>query len=387
MKNLSNHNPQFSQTKFANLYMHFPYCEAKCHYCDFFSLPESKHSSDVRKNAYSALIEELKTYDAANSIGKLDTLFMGGGTPSLAPLSVMEEVFQIIQPNQNAEITMEANPSSVTKEKAKFWKALGINRISLGVQALNNDRLLWLGRVHDKKEIFEALTVLFESGFENVSTDYIVGVPGQTIELIQNELAELYQNFSNLNHTSAYLLTLKSSNPKYKELLDEETQLDHLRTVRDTLAEFGFEQYEISNFAKPNKQALHNENYWLGGSYLGVGPSAHSFHLDSKLRFKNVASLSLYIEEIAKNQLPIEWKETLTPDQELIEYLMLRLRRKEGVLLNDYQSRFGKSILDEKTSLIEQLARQKLIEIDSTHLKLSKDGFFISDPIIQKLIS
>lgn len=384
-KSENNRNSQL--LKYSNLYAHFPYCESKCHYCDFFSLPESKHSESARSNAYSALINELKTYDAANAIGALDTLFMGGGTPSLAPLPVLEIFLKTLKFNSSAEVTMEANPSSVTKEKAKVWKELGINRISLGVQALNNERLFWLGRVHDKKEIFDALDCLFDSGITNISTDYIVGVAGQTTKIIQDELSELYKNFPDLKHTSAYLLTLKTSNPKFKELLSENEQLDHLRTVRDTLASFGFEQYEISNFAKNGFTAKHNENYWLGGSYLGVGPSAHSFDAIGKKRFKNTGSLSNYIEELNKNILPIEWTETLTAEQEEIEFIMLRLRRKDGVNLNEYQNRFHKSILHQKPTLIAELTRQNLIETSSTHLKLSKDGFFVSDLIIQKLIS
>ncbi len=369
----------------SNLYVHFPYCEAKCHYCDFYSLPESKHEESVRLNAYSAILSELSHYDAV--LGKLDTLFMGGGTPSLVPLPEMEKIFSKLSFHPSCEITMEANPSSISKEKAKAWRHLGINRISLGVQALNNERLIWLGRVHNKKEIFEALDILQSAGFDNISTDYIVGVPQQTPQLIESELKELYENFSNLKHTSAYLLTLKSSNPKFKELLDEDMQLTHLQTVRDVLKSFGFEQYEISNFAKSGFKARHNENYWLGGSYLGIGPSAHSYIKNEKKRFKNVASISTYIESLQANRTPIEWEEKLNLEQERIEYIMLRLRHADGIDTQEYRKLFGMNFPSEKSTLVTELTRLKLIEHTPGTVKLTSDGFFISDPIIQKLIA
>ena len=367
---------------FRNLYVHFPFCEAKCHYCDFFSLPEQKHSDTERARIYQAILRERQQF----SIDEIDTIFLGGGTPSLVPTECLAELMQSLHLTSLSEVTMEANPSSITKEKALEWKKIGVNRVSMGMQALNDTRLEWLGRVHDKKSIFHALDSLFEAGIERISADYIIGVPGQTSEIIRSEIAELFQAFPKLEHVSAYLLTLHSSNKKFKELLGEEEQLAQLETTAQTLLERGLEQYEISNFAKPGKEARHNQNYWLGGSYLGLGPSAHSFHASTKKRVKNWASLGKYAEKIEAQQSAEEWNETITPEQERIEYLMLRLRRREGLSLQEYNARFDRDLASEKASLLAKFLEQDLARLEEDHLRLTPRGFFLSDPLISKLV-
>lgn len=372
-----------SRQQFNNYYFHTPYCETKCHYCDFFSLPEDRTEANERARIYGAICGDLKLH--ADFIApKADTIFFGGGTPSLAPLDTMRELLGSIPLSPETEVTMEGNPSSITLERAREWRAMGINRISMGVQALNDQRLKWLGRVHDKSEVFAALEALFEAGFRNVSIDYIVGVPEQTTKLIETELDEVLKRFPLIRHMSAYLLTLKNSNPKFKDLPSDDEQLAHLRAVRDALASHGFEQYEISNFARPDSRARHNENYWLGGGYLGIGPSAHAYWPEQKRRVKNWASLGKYTELIQAGRAPIEWEEQLTDDQLRLEFIMLRLRRSAGIDLREYATMFQRDLLADNGTWVDLCVNKGLCQVDS-QLRLTSDGFFLSDQIISKI--
>lgn len=365
---------------FHNLYVHFPFCEAKCHYCDFFSLPESKIPE--RNPYYAAILEELEFY----SVDALQTVFLGGGTPSLVPLNFLETLFQKIKLAPNAEVTIEANPSSITLEKAKAWRAMGINRVSMGVQALEDQRLEWLGRVHSKQSAFDALEALMAAGFDNFSTDYILGVPKQTPEIIEAELSHLLKSFPTIKHLSAYLLTLKPSNPKCKELPPEEEQLAHLRTANRVLTEHGFEHYEVSNFAKPGFTSRHNQNYWKGNGYLGIGPSGHSYSKNAKQRFKNWASLEKYRGLVSDKTRPVEWEETLTPEQERIENILLQLRRKEGLDLRRHQAQFHENLASKYATLLKTWAQKGYCQLSPETLSLTPEGFYVSDQIISKII-
>ncbi|MBI3556505.1 MAG: radical SAM family heme chaperone HemW [Deltaproteobacteria bacterium] len=367
----------------SSIYVHFPFCEAKCHYCDFFSLPAAQIKSAERARIYSAIDSEL-TFFRSQLSTSLKTIFLGGGTPSLVPVDVIRSLMDKLGHAPDTEITMEANPSSIDLNAAHAWRSAGINRISMGTQALNDDRLAWLGRVHTKSEVFEALETLFQAGFERVNTDYIVGVPGQTVVMIESELNELLSRFPHIQHISAYLLTLKPSNPKFDQLPCEDEQLAHLRSVSAVLKNFGFDQYEISNFARKGARALHNENYWLGGGYLGIGPSAHSYCPIRRIRTKNWASLGKYCDLIEQGTAPVEWTETLTLEQERLEYLMLRLRRSAGVNFQEYRARFHRDLYAEQKTWIDLWQTKGLCTVGDS-LKLTADGFFLSDQILNNL--
>lgn len=368
--------------KHKNLYVHFPFCETKCHYCDFFSLPESKYDLGIQHSIYNDIIAELNLY--ADKLSTLETVFLGGGTPSLVESVFLEKLLSQLTLSNDTEITLEANPSSVSLKAAKAWKNACVNRVSLGVQALDDERLKWLGRVHSKTQVYKALESIFCADIKHVSIDYIVGVPKQTTQQIEKELALLFDFFPQLEHVSAYLLTLHQSNPKYSELPSDNIQLEHLKVVSTLLREQGFEHYEISNFAKPSCRARHNENYWLGGSYLGIGPSAHSFWKSLQKRNKNWASLHRYAEQIQKGTPPIEWEEVLSLEQQRLEYLMLRLRRKDGLNLEEYESLFKFNFYNKNYSTLLRLVEKGLCEMGS-NLKLTENGFFLCDQILRGL--
>lgn len=339
-----------------------------------------------RTRIYMAIEREISLF-ATQLQQPLKTVFLGGGTPSLVPIDIIVCFISRLPLAPDTEITIEANPSSISHEKAQAWRAAGINRVSMGVQALDDERLGWLGRVHSKREVFEALEALFTAGFKNVSIDYIVGVPNQSTKEIEQELSDALRRFPHIKHLSAYLLTLKRSNSKFAQLPDENEQLRHLRTTTAVLADFGFEHYEISNFARSQHRAQHNENYWLGGSYLGIGPSAHSFFENTAERMKNWASLGKYCELVESGQSPTEWSEKITKEQQRIEYLMLRLRRKEGVEFEEYRQLFGRDLLVERKNWIALWQERGLCQIDfNNKLRLTSDGFFLSDEILSNII-
>ncbi|MGE4232235.1 MAG: radical SAM family heme chaperone HemW [Bacteriovoracia bacterium] len=372
--------------KFKSLYIHFPYCETKCHYCDFYSLPEAKYSIAEKGSAYQAISSEvdfhLKSED--RKIEPLDTIFLGGGTPSLVPIERMGEILEKLPITPTTEVTIEANPSSISDEKAKGWRLHGINRVSIGAQALNDERLNWLGRVHGVDQTYRAIEAVTKAGIQRISIDYILGVPGQTESTIESELVDVLMKYPQISHVSAYLLTLKESNSRFTELPSEEIQLAHLRKAREVLFGIGFYQYEISNYSKPGFEARHNENYWLGGAYLGIGPSAHSFWQKKKTRTKNWGSLHRYVQEIFDKKDPVEWEESIGIQEERLEFAMLRLRRRDGIEYQDFESRFGG--FSEKTSAkAKALEEAGFLSLKGGKIRLVNDGFFLSDQIVKEL--
>ena len=367
---------------FRSLYVHFPFCESKCHYCDFYSLGRERTKAGDAPQFEKALHTECELYADALA-PQLDSIFFGGGTPSLTPSEVMSRILEPLKLadrlTADTEWTMEANPSSVSLEALRDYRALGINRISLGVQAMRPDLLVALGRVHSCEAALQALDSIFSAGFANASVDLLCGVPGQAIHDL--ELAMEALTAFPITHLSCYLLTLPKHHRMYRDLPDEDTQLSHLLFIHNWLTAHGFEHYEISNFAKPGKRARHNLHYWTGSSYLGLGPSAHSFDAVSGKRWKNISSLHRYAEILNDQKTPIEWTETLTVQQKNLERWMLALRLSDG---------FPKEWLDQETQRMKAkiLLEQTLLEphpLRQNYLRLTPRGFALSDQVIAEL--
>jgi oxygen-independent coproporphyrinogen-3 oxidase len=366
--------------KARSLYLHFPFCEARCHYCDFYALALTRTNDEERARHTSTLKKELSL--RANFLDHtLDTIFCGGGTPSLTPIEQMESLFAPLITDKltpTTEWTLEANPSSVSKPHFERLLKLGVNRISMGVQAFDDELLKILGRVHSKTKAIESLETLFESGFTNVSVDLLCGIPGQS--LAQLELAMQTLTRFPIKHLSCYLLTLPPHHPMYKDLPNEETQLEHLLFIDKFMTHAGFEHYEISNFARPGFEAKHNLAYWKGLSYLGLGPSAHSYDSETQTRFKNVSSLKKYFEALDKDQAPLEWSETLNQEQLALERWMLSLRLSEGFpdeWLSIAQTQKSKILISK--GLLEPHPLQR------TRLRLTPRGLALSDQVIKEL--
>ncbi len=375
-----------------SLYAHFPFCESKCHYCDFYSLGREKTQAGDPATFEKALRAEIERSGHLLA-PKLDTIFLGGGTPSMTPPDQMahalEPLWKFTSVTPQTEWTMEANPSSVNLESLREYRRQGVNRISMGVQALRDDLLLKLGRVHSRDAALQSLETIFESGFDNVSVDLLCGVPGQSIETLEEALARL--TAFPITHLSCYLLTLPKTHRMFRDLPDEDEQLSHLLLIDRWMREQGFIHYEISNFAKPGRQARHNLTYWKGGSYLGIGPSAHSF--DSEFeptvksesghgkRWKNFSPLHKYASELAAGREAIEWTEVLTSAQTDLERWMLALRLDEG-----FPEEWLKS--SGQKSRAAALEKEGLLEAHPERMaykRLTARGFALSDQMIASL--
>ncbi len=371
-----------------SLYVHFPFCESKCHYCDFYSIGAERTGETDPLLFEGALQAECRQWTTAlgnpeTELGQFDTIFFGGGTPSMTP---PESMLRALAPldlpkrvNDRTEWTMEANPSSVDRKRLEEYRALGVNRISMGVQALRPDLLLALGRVHSRDAAFRALDAIFEAGITNVSVDLLCGVPNQQVADVERAMEELIRY--PITHLSCYLLTLPKTHRMFKDLPNEDEQLAHLLAIDRFMTSQGFEHYEISNFARPGFRARHNLAYWTGKSYLGLGPSAHSFDAEESRRWKNFSSLHKYAEKLKKNESVQEWEEVLTADQRDLEKWMLALRLSDGFPRTwvEDEAREGKSA---------GLVRAGLLEKHPEHedrLRLTARGFALSDQVITTL--
>ncbi|MEO5971711.1 MAG: radical SAM family heme chaperone HemW [Bdellovibrionia bacterium] len=365
-----------------SLYIHFPFCEAKCHYCDFYSLGRERTKPGDSDKFEKALRREIQ--QSSHLLApELDTIFFGGGTPSMTAVDSMARCLEDLWKNTSitsaTEWTMEANPSSIDYESLKAYRGLGINRVSMGVQAMRPDLLTMLGRVHSREAVLKALENVFKAGFDNVSVDLLCGVPGQT-EADLTEALKILTDFP-VTHLSCYLLTLAPHHKMFSSLPNEDIQLEHLLFIHNWMTEQGFEHYEISNFAKPDKKARHNLHYWQGGSYLGFGPSAHSYNAQTQQRWKNVSSLHKYSSLLEQGESTIEWTETLTPEQLELEKWMLSLRLNEGFP----ESWLTTSIQKNRVSTLKSTGLLEMHPGKPNHLRLTSRGFALSDHVIRAL--
>ena len=368
---------------FQSIYVHFPFCEAKCHYCDFYSLGREKTKTgdpDLFEQALR-VESELSTDFLAPT---LETLFFGGGTPSMTTYDSMARALEPLalqsRLTPQTEWTLEANPSSVDLESLKAYRRFGINRISMGVQSLQPELLTKLGRVHTRNTALKSLETLFKAGFEQVSVDLLCGVPGQSYADIEESLTLLTQ--FPITHLSCYLLTLAKNHKLARDLPDEDTQLSHLLFVHNWMEKRGFEHYEISNYSLPGKRARHNLRYWQHESYLGLGPSAHSYDSVKQQRWKNSSSLHRYADQLlTRRERPIEWTENLTPEQLKLEEWMLSLRLAEGFPLEwlNTSQRQHQARTFEIQGLLEPHPQQ------TGRLRLTPKGFALSDQVIAGL--
>ena len=366
-----------------SLYVHFPFCETKCHYCDFYSLGrERTRPGDADQFEQALRIEVTQSLPLISS--ELDTVFFGGGTPSMTSYDSMsralEPLWKKTSITAQTEWTMEANPSSIDLSSFKSFRSYGINRVSMGVQAMQPQFLKTLGRAHSKEQAIKALETVFEAGFDNVSVDLLCGVPEQSEIHLEESLKALTQ--FPITHLSCYLLTLAPHHRMFSALPNEDTQLSHLLFVHDWLTREGFEHYEISNFAKPGKKAQHNLRYWKGQSYLGLGPSAHSFNSITSQRWKNVSSLHKYASLLNQGQGVVEWTETLTFKQLELEKWMLALRLDEGFP----RSWLTTSLQQERVKLFKSKGFLEQHPALPENYRLTPTGFALSDQVIASLV-
>jgi oxygen-independent coproporphyrinogen-3 oxidase len=357
------------------LYIHVPFCEGKCPYCDFYSTDDSTLIPAWIK----ALEKEIHFYK--ETLNNFDTLYLGGGTPSFLSNNDLEKLINSIRKNfsfaPNPEITIEANPGDLTPDKLKQFKALGFNRISLGVQSFDDAVLRFLNRRHTAKQAEKAVADIRNSGFENLSIDLMYSVPGQE----KNEWIKTLERALSFSpeHFSCYQLTVKKGTLFFE--LKEKGQLEFnlgeeesFLLTSDILEENGYIHYEVSNFAKSaNLFSSHNRKYWQHIPYLGLGPSAHSFMDDT--RWWNVSSVKEYIDALNKGSRPIEEKEEIDEKQKGLEQLFLSFRTKQGIAIEALKKYKKVEIV------LNRLIESGLIEIKGSRAVPTKKGFLVADKI------
>ncbi|MCI0330136.1 MAG: radical SAM family heme chaperone HemW [candidate division Zixibacteria bacterium] len=374
------------------LYIHFPFCSKICPYCDFYVLRESKAKRTAFLSYYEKELKLLSERKQELFSQKLETIYFGGGTPSLLEagqfailLKLTKKYFAVFS---NAEISLEANPNDLLGNKSEAFHRLGINRLSIGVQSLNENELKALGREHSARQAAEAAQNVRNSGFENFNIDLIFGVPGQTLISWEQTLEKAVKGRP--AHISTYSLTIEERTSFYKLQQagklqlppDEICQEMYLRGV-EFLEKEGYGQYEISNFARSGFQSRHNRNYWQRKSYLGLGPSAHSFF--SNQRWANVRSLPIYQRKLDAGQPPREFEEDIDQRKAIEEALLLGLRQKEGIGLENLKVEFGYDVEKEKGALLNRLAVQNFVQKENGRLRLTPLGFYVSDKIVSEL--
>lgn len=371
----------------SGIYIHIPFCRKACHYCNFHFSTTHSHKQRV----VEAIIKEIELRKNYLPTNKIESIYLGGGTPSILSQTELDSIFRVIYSNfeveEGAEITLEANPDDLNIMRLEQLKRSPVNRLSLGVQSFRDVDLKWMNRAHSAKEAIECIKLAKQIGFDSLSIDLIYGTPNLNNEAWKENILQAID--LGVNHISSYCLTVESKTAlshfieKGKiEQLSEEQASQQFDLLIETLEKNGFEQYEISNFAKDGTYAVHNTNYWMNKPYLGIGPSAHSFN--QKERSWNVSNNILYAEAIEKNELPME-TEVLSIANKLNEYVMTSLRTKWGCDLNYIETNFGYKYANQ----IAQQAYPHLIKknlIKEGHIFfISKEAKFFSDGIASDL--
>lgn len=370
------------------LYVHIPFCDHKCIYCDFYSII----TSDNIQPFLSSIKKEIDNYSEFNINRNFSSVYFGGGTPSLMEPNYIEEIITKLHNTfsitSNAEITLETNPGTVDKDKLKEFLNIGINRLSIGIQSFNEEELKFLTRIHDKQTAMETVNNAYNVGFENISIDLIFNLPKQTKEKWHYNL-EVAVSLP-IKHISAYSLILERGTILNKMILDGKVKIhdnDYDADLYETTIDFfdrnGFKQYEVSNFAKNGFECIHNKAYWEYRDYLGFGPSAHSF-INGK-RWWNYSSLKRYISEVEEKEIAVAGFEFVNPDQMFEEYIMLALRSK-GINLPDFYSRFGSAWIESKNSYLYNLEKNDFLTLNKNSISLTKKGYALCDEILTNIL-
>jgi oxygen-independent coproporphyrinogen-3 oxidase len=371
----------------AGIYLHIPFCRQACHYCDFH-FSTSLRSKDPLLEALRAELRLRSHYLEGQTI---ETIYFGGGTPSLLSADELQRLLEVVFQNYhvavNPEITLEANPDDLTYLKILELKRTPVNRLSIGIQSFRNEDLKWMNRAHTAAQADFSVKCAQDRGFENITIDLIYSIPGLS-------LADWQQNIQKavdleVQHISAYSLTVEPktvlgqqhSKGEMQPVADTVSE-EHFLTLRHNLLRSGFEQYEVSNFCKPTMHSRHNSAYWNGAHYLGVGPSAHSFNGQS--RQWNIANNAQYIRGIQEGT-PMFEVEVLHNATRYNEYVMTRLRTKWGIDLDHIQQAFGIDLIGRERNRIDQWQQGELIVCDNHVLQLTEKGLLLADRIASDL--
>lgn len=372
------------KTNKISIYIHIPFCESRCHYCDFCSSLLAK--SNVEKY-FEYLRKEIKLQEDFLKDKIIDTVFIGGGTPSSVDPKFIKEIMEDLSAfefSKDYEVTIESNPNSLTLEKAKTYFFSGINRISIGAQSFNEEILKRIGRIHKKDDIYRAIENARSAGFENINLDLMLALPGQKFSDIEESIREVEK--LKLPHISYYSLILEEGTKLYREHErsplafpneDEDRKMYHY--VVNKLEKIGLKQYEISNFAKEGYECRHNMTYWKLRDYISFGLSASSNI--GNLRYTNFYDFKDYYEALEKNKSPIVFSEKLSKTDRMNEFVMMGLRLNSGVDIDEFNKKFNENFLKIYEQEIEKNLKSNLIILDENNLKLTEKGRDLSNQV------
>ena len=375
-------------SKHLEIYIHIPFCVKKCDYCDFLSAPADL---ETKEKYVEALINEIKLNKNKMSEYVVDTVFIGGGTPSLLEENQISKIMSVLRDNcnmsENPEITIECNPGTITESKLLEYKKSGINRISFGLQSANDEELKSIGRIHNYAGFLESYNLARKCGFDNINVDLMLGIPNQKIEDLKDSLEKIV----NLKpkHISVYSLIVEEETPIEKminsgklKLPEEEEERNEYHYTKNYLELNGYKHYEISNFAIDSYESKHNTNCWKQKSYIGFGIAAHSYM--NGVRYSNTTDLKQYLIKSSKEIKTIHEKQNKEDMQK--EYMMLGLRMLDGVKISEFKAKFGENPIFLFRKELEKLVNEELIEIDLDNIKLTNKGLDLANLVWEEFV-
>ncbi len=363
----------------TGIYIHIPFCKRKCPYCDFYSFKADESKKDSYLKAVLCCLEKWK----GKISDEIDTVYFGGGTPSVFGSDRISKILDFIKNNFNltsdAEITVECNPSSVSAEFFGGITESGVNRISMGMQSAVEKERLTLGRLSDSSQVKDAVAMARKSGIENISVDIMLGVPYQTMESLDESIDFLLS--LKISHISAYMLKVEEGTPFDKmadslPLADDDTVAEMYLHTSERLSSAGYKHYEISNFSKDGKESRHNNRYWKGEDYIGIGPSAHSLFGGKRFFYERD------FDKFVSGAEPVYDGDGSDRD----EYIMLRLRLSEGLNFSEYEKKFSEKISQNKIEKMKEFEKAGLVLVDGEGMRLTPEGFLLSNMIIGEMI-
>lgn len=376
--------------KDLGLYVHIPFCVRKCEYCDFLSWSAGE---EEREQYVNALLSEIESYRDFVKGYRVSTIFVGGGTPSvLRPKQmerILQKIYEVFELEKRPEITIEVNPGTVDEEKLQCYKANGVNRLSMGLQSVKDEKLRLLGRIHTYQEFAESYELARKVGFDNISIDLISSVPGQTLQEWKEELE--IAAVQNPEHISVYQLIIEEGTPFYEkyaehpELLpDEETSREIYLWTGRFLKEAGYEQYEISNYAKPGKESRHNLKYWERGDYLGLGLGAAS--MVRNIRMSNTKDMKTYLERCDKPKTMREDVQFLEEPRQMEEFMFLGLRKTRGVSKKEFRRIFGREMDMVYEKALHKCLENRMLLEHKDRIFLSEEGTLLSNMVLSEFL-
>ncbi len=380
------------EKKTLGLYLHIPFCAKKCDYCDFYSFaPSDKNAIESYVSAMMLQMEDIS--DACRGY-IVDTVYFGGGTPTILPISQFSRLMDSVRRNfriaKDAEITSEANPGTVDLKYLKALRKLGINRLSLGMQSLDDGELKTLGRIHSAEQFTSTFDEARRAGFDNISVDIMYGLPGQTLSSFTDTLRGV--TMIDPEHISLYCLKIEENTPFFAmrdtlDLPDDDTEYDMYMKAVDFLSSRGYERYEMSNFARNGRYSRHNMKYWNCDEYIGIGASAHSYFGGE--RYSVIRNAESYINglEILQLQIPIiENSKIIEKNESMNEYVMLRMRLEAGVDMNEFKARFGIDFNNKFGCLLEEYIEGGFVKRIGDSYAFTSRGMFVSNYILSAVL-